>query len=200
MRGWAAALLVCALFPRGVGAQVYHWVDDQGTVRYATGPESVPERYRFEAWPVPVPRGPATAEGEPSPRSPAITTVRFTPGAAILVEARINGAGPVTLILDTGADRTVVAPAALWRLGIPTPNTFRAQIKGVTGVSPADAVWVDSLEVGSVSVGPLPLIVHDADLKQADGLLGRDFLSSFTVTIDPSANIVTLSRNQTPSP
>ncbi|MBI3458434.1 MAG: hypothetical protein HY002_21895 [Candidatus Rokubacteria bacterium] len=34
--------------------------------------------------------------------------------------------------------------------------------------------WVDSLEVGSVSVGPLPIIVHDADLKQTDGLFGRD--------------------------
>ncbi|MBI3456567.1 MAG: aspartyl protease family protein [Candidatus Rokubacteria bacterium] len=195
IRGWAAAsLLVCVLFPAGVCAQVYHWVDEQGTIHYATELESVPKRYRSGVRLVPVPRAPTAVEGEPSPPSAAITTIRFTPGAPILVEARINGAGPVTLVLDTGADRTVVAPVALWRLGIQTPNTFRAEIKGVTGASPADVVWVSAVEVGGLSVGPLPIVAHDAELPQADGLLGRDFLSFFTVTIDASASVVTLTR------
>jgi len=53
---------------------------------------------------------------------------------------------------------------------------------------------VSSLEVGNATAGPLPIVAHDADLRQADGLLGRDFLALFTVTIDANAGVVTVSR------
>jgi hypothetical protein len=68
-------------------------------------------------------------------------------------------------------------------------------IKGVTGMSYADAVWVTSIEVGEAKAGPFLVIVHDAGLKGADGLLGRDFLANFNVTIDPKEGIVTLMAN-----
>jgi hypothetical protein len=51
---------------------------------------------------------------------------------------------------------------------------------------------VASMEVGEAKVGPLRIIAHDADLKKADGLLGRDFLEHFTVTIDSRELVVTL--------
>jgi hypothetical protein len=35
-------------------------------------------------------------------------------------------------------------------------------------------------------------MAHDAALQNADGLLGRDFLDRFTVTIDSKAGVVTL--------
>jgi hypothetical protein len=44
-------------------------------------------------------------------------------------------------------------------------------------------------------VGPLAIVAHDAGLPQADGLLGRDFLSLFSVTIDARASVVTLEPN-----
>jgi hypothetical protein len=69
-----------------------------------------------------------------------------------------------------------------------------ARIRGVTGVTQADLVWVSTLEVGGMAAGPLPIVAHDAELGQADGLLGRDFLSRFTVTIDTTASLVTLTR------
>ncbi len=69
--------------------------------------------------------GPPLAGADPEPvappaasRSGAVTRIPFTPGSPILVSASIGGAGPVTLILDTGADRTMVSPGALGRLGI----------------------------------------------------------------------------------
>jgi hypothetical protein len=195
VRPWTVLLLLpCVLFPLTARAQLYEWVDEQGAINYTTEIERVPERYRSEIRLLSVPRAPAQAPAESAPPPPAAAMVAFpfTPGAPILVEARINGAGPVTLILDTGADRTVVAPSALARLGISTPNTLRAHIKGVTGGIRADLVWVSSLEVKGLSAGPLPIVAHDADLKQADGLLGRDFLSLFTVTIDTAASVVTL--------
>ena len=117
------------------------------------------------------------------------------PGSPVLVSARINGAGPVTLILDTGSGYTLIAPSVLGKLGVSTEAVGRGLLKGVTGMSYANAVWVSSVEVGEAKVGPLLVIAHDAGLTEADGLLGRDFLANFNVTIDSKERVVTLAPN-----
>jgi predicted aspartyl protease len=188
MRSWWGVLLsILTLLPASALAQMYRWVDDRGVVYYTNGLDTVPERFRSNAQPL---SSPAAASA--STPVPGVTTVSFTPGAPILVSAKINGGGPVTLILDTGAERTVVAPQALSRLGISIANVYRTEIKGVTGTSQADVVQVVSLEVGDAKVGPLFILAHDADLPQADGLLGRDFLDNFMVTINSKERVVTL--------
>ena len=164
-------------------------------VHYTTGIESVPERYRAAARAMAVSSVESPPPGAPAAARAGTTTIPFVAGAPILVAARINGAGPVTLILDTGADRTMVAPEALARLGIPTPNTYGAEVRGVTGATRADVLWIDSLDVGGARAGPLAIVAHDAGLPQADGLLGRDFLSLFSVTIDARESVVTLAPN-----
>jgi len=197
MRGWTAALiLISALFPGLASADIYYWVDDRGTQYYTTRLESIPEPYRSKAQLLPLPTSPpAPPELERSPSPKGLTKIPFTPGLPVLVSAKINGAGPIALILDTGSDRTLVTPAALQRLGISTENGPRGILKGVTGTSYVDAVWVSSVEVGEARVGPILIIAHDADLKAADGLLGRDFLAHFNVTIDSKERVVTLAPN-----
>ena len=52
---------------------------------------------------------------------------------------------------------------------------------------------IESLEVEGARFGPLMVISHDAGLGTGtDGLLGRDFLDHFIVTIDSSSRVVTL--------
>ncbi len=184
-----ALLLTLLLVPEPVLAQMYQWEDDRGTVHFTNELHRIPEPYRSRARFLP-----ASPMAPPAPTTPSagITRIPFAPGSPILVSARINGTGPVTLILDTGADRTMVAPLALSRLGISTVSAPRAEIKGVTGTVQGEVVQVASVEVGEATVGPLLIIAHDADLKLADGLLGRDFLEKFTVTIDQKEQVVTL--------
>jgi len=86
-----------------------------------------------------------------------------------------------------------VAAPALGRLGISTLNAPRAMIHGVTGSGQASVVQVSSVQVGEARVGPLGIVAHDVAIAQADGLLGRDFLEQFTVTIDAVEQTVTLS-------
>ncbi len=57
------------------------------------------------------------------------------------------------------------------------------------------AVWVNSVEVGEAKVGPVLIITHNANIEGADGLLGRDFLANFNVTIDSKEWVVTLAPN-----
>jgi predicted aspartyl protease len=160
-------------------------VDDEGAVHYSTGLESVPARHRPAAQPLAPVRGPAAAQAAP-------VAIPFTPGAPLLVEATVNGAGPVVLVVDTGADRTMIAPVALARLGIPVPETEAVIVRGVTGTARADLVWLESLGVAGLTVGPIPVVAHDAGLREADGLLGRDFLARHTITIDTVAHVLTI--------
>jgi hypothetical protein len=197
MQSWAKAIiLIFVLLPGLALAEIYYWVDDQGTQYYTTRLESIPEPYRSKAQPLPLPTSPLVPpELQSGPSQKGIAKIPFNPGSPVLVSAKINGAGPLTLILDTGADRTLVALSALWRLGISTEDAPRVMLRGVTGKSYGDAVWVSSVEVGEAKVGPLLIIAHDADLKGADGLLGRDFLANFNVTIDSKEHVVTLAPN-----
>ena len=175
-------------------AQLYRWTGDSGETHFGQGPESVPERYRNRA------RSIGTVDPPPAPSGPAVPTVTdgvtriaFAPGRPITVTARINGRGLVQLVLDTGADRTTIRPAALFGLGVSYRDAPRITIRGVTGTSPAYTVVLESLEVGGARVGPLRVISHDADLRDgADGLLGLDFLNYFRVTIDNARGVVEL--------
>jgi Aspartyl protease len=199
---FALILLVSslALPPGGLAdaptdVSVYRWVDDDGTLNYASGLDRVPERHRGSAELVPASPSeivPASPSEVVAPPAPIVSRLSFVPGAPILVSARIGGAGPVTMLLDTGADRTLVSPAVLLALGVPAEPGGTARIKGVAGGAEADVVWVSSLEVGDARTGPLPIIAHDAGLDRAQGLLGRDFLDRFRVTIDSQNGVVIL--------
>jgi len=170
--------------------QVYRW-EDQDALHFTNTYDRVPAPHRPQVGP-PLPVAPEPVALPAVPPLSGVTKIPYSPGSPILVTASIGGAGSVTLIRGTGADRTMVSPEALGRLGISYADGPRAEIKGVTGTSQGSMVEVNSIEIGQAKVGPLRIVAHDADLKKADGLLGRDFLEHFTVTIDSKEQQVTL--------
>lgn len=189
----ATLVLTLAVAP-AVSAQLYRWTDEQGETHFGQGPESVPQRYRDRARavgtvePPPVPSGPTSATV-----TDGVTRIAFTPGHPIMITARVNGQGSVVLMLDTGADATLISPAALVALRVSYRDAPRIQLRGVTGTSSAYLVTLESLEVGGARVGPIRVISHASETGGgAHGLLGRDFLNYFRVTIDNSRGVVEL--------
>ena len=194
--GWLRPLLIVLVLLAGpitAHAQMFRWMDDQGRVHFCEGLDCVPERFRTTARPMALPTPPPAPEGRKDGPPSGVTKIPFQPGKPILVNAKVNGGGPVTLMLDTGADTTVINPLALWRLGISTWFAPRAEIRGATGTTSVDIVRVQSIEVGEAKAGPLVVVAHDIDFKDADGLLGRDFLNHFNVNIDTAGGVVKLS-------
>jgi hypothetical protein len=198
--GIALGGLVCgAAAP--ASAQIYRWTDERGEVRFSQGINSVPSQARGGAVMMSTP-GQPSAPSAPTPAetvpanagAPAgVARIPFTPGRPIMVRARVNGGGTTQLILDTGAQGTVISPTALAALGISYRNAARGSIRGVTGETNVLAVRIESIEVEGARFGPLMVISHDAGLGSGtDGLLGRDFLDNFIVTIDSSSRVVTL--------
>src|SRR5262245_48264174 len=192
-----AALLIALALPVAAAAQTYRWTDDQGRVNYSQGLFSVPEPYRASARvvgsgePAPAAATSTTGAAPGAAAAPGVTRIPFTPGRPIMVSARVNGGGTADLMLDTGAQVTVINPQVLAALGVSMRNAQRSTLHGVTGSADAFTVTLESLDVAGAQVGPLHVVSHDSG-SGGDGLLGRDFLDKFTVTIDNSAGVVTL--------
>jgi predicted aspartyl protease len=187
MRVALAVLLVLAM-ATPAAAGLFRWTAPDGAVHYTSDLESIPEAYRAGAVDV---GAPAPNAAPPPPPVPAGTVLPFGGGGPVVVQARLNGVA-LSLLLDTGADRTVIAPAALARAGVDPGSGTPIRISGVTGSAAATLVAVPLLEVAGARVGPLSVIVHAVPSDSLDGLLGRDVLDAFTVTFDAAAGRVTL--------
>jgi predicted aspartyl protease len=109
-----------------------------------------------------------------------------------MVNATINGNTPAQLLLDTGADRTMINPRVLAAAGASlTRPVGSAVVSGVAGSQEMQFVTINSLEVAGATVGKLTVAAHGID-GAGDGLLGRDFLEHFSVNIDSAKGVVTL--------
>ena len=184
----AAAVLADVLMPTPAAAILYRWTDDSGVIHYTAEIQTVPaaRRDRVREIPTPQPRSGSAAPQEeqevPAETGTPNTVIKIAPGSPIVLPARLNGV-PLTLAVDTGADRTVISPAAMARAGL-TVSGPPITITGVTGATTALIGTVPLLDIAGARVGPLSVVVHDAGLQGTDGLVGRDVLDAFTLTLD----------------
>ena len=181
-----AVLVLATATP--AAAALFRWTAADGVTHYTSDLDSIPEAYRAGAVDI---GAPAARPVPPAAPIPSGLVVPFTGGAPVVVEARLNGV-LLRLLLDTGAERTVIAPAALARTGVDPALGTPVRISGVTGSAAATLVAVPLLEVAGARVGPLSVIAHAMPSDSLDGLLGRDVLDAFTVTFDAAAGRVTL--------
>jgi hypothetical protein len=189
--------VVLTALAQPVLAEIFRYTDERGQNSYVDGLENVPERYRgtavplgFRNLPAPPPSKDAAATARPS----GTTVIKYTPGQRIMVDVKINGGFSTQLLLDTGADRTMISPRVLTAAGVSiTKPVATGQITGVTGTDKISYVVVDSLEVGEAKVGKMPVGSYElAGTGTGDGLLGRDFLDQFKMTVDATKGEVTL--------
>jgi predicted aspartyl protease len=96
----------------------------------------------------------------------------------------INGVGPFRLVLDTGANRSVVIRSVADRIGIPVTHDNRARLHGVTGSSIVPTIHVDSIEVGDLWLDRQRLPIVEDVFGGAEGVLGADGLADKRVFID----------------
>jgi hypothetical protein len=119
-----------------------------------------------------------------------------------MVTVQVNGQ-PARFILDTGAERTMVTVAAVQRLGLDLDQWTGTTVMGIGGLVQHQNAIPRSLTLGGVAlrhptvlhdstlaVGPLPISSFDG--QRIDGLLGRDFLSAFDLSLDIPARRLTL--------
>jgi predicted aspartyl protease len=195
-----AALATVAPIP--ADAEIYRYADANGRSHYVDGIDSVPQEFRARAVPMGLrnARPGTTTEAAAVERPPAGsnvpkggTAIKYTPGQPIMVDVKINGSASAKLLLDTGADGTMINPRVLVAAGASLSRPVgTTRVTGVTGSDNVNFVVIESLEVGEARVGRMRVASYDVP-SAGDGLLGRDFLDRFSVNIDSTNGIVTLS-------
>ena len=121
---------------------------------------------------------------------------------APIVTLSANGHA-VTLILDTGAEKTVVTPDVAERIGAQRPSIeFQRRLRGITGDLPTHEVELHSFAAGEVAIPWRRVLVAPVKMTRVfptplDGLLGADALSDFDIDLDLPRHQMTFYRKQT---
>jgi len=184
-RGRLGALVAAlVLLAAPADGQLYRWTDGDGTVHYTTDVLAIPPAYRDHARDIGAPT-PGPVLEPPPPAAAAGVAIPYT-GGPLVVDASLNGV-PLRLLLDTGADRTLISPDAMTRAGYNTAGGVPIHIRGVTGDAIGMLVPVARLDVAGTGVGPVAVVVHALPGQAVDGLLGRDVLDSFSLTVDAAS-------------
>ena len=182
----------CCCLAAPAAGDLYRWTDAEGTVHYTGDLASIPPTFRDTATPLNTPQ----ARPIPPPTANEPVALKVSPGAPITVEARLNGVA-LTLIVDTGADRTVISPEVIERAGLAGGAGRSVQVIGVTGTSTATLVTLPLLDVAGARIGPIVVVAHALPSTfrgsdAVDGLLGRDVLDAFTLSVDTASGRATL--------
>jgi len=106
----------------------------------------------------------------------------------LTVPVRIGVNGPYDFLIDTGAERTVLARGLAERLGL-IPNG-RATLVGVAGSIPVDLVDVAEVKLGTRSFFDLSAPLLEGAHIGADGIIGLDGLQNQRVLIDFKRNLI----------
>ena len=114
----------------------------------------------------------------------------------IFVEAKLNQKANGTLLLDTGATRTVLKPEIASILNI-TPETDAPTYSIVLAdgsIIEVPFVILEEIIIGKSIVNNLTVGIYPVipDTSVADGILGYDFFSLFKFSIDRQNEILTL--------
>ena len=127
------------------------------------------------------------ASAEQTNQKKEVVKFRLRDGYLIVVQAKVNGAGPFSFLLDTGSTRTVIDPDLARELQVPVVG--EAAVTTVLHYRQDKLVRLQNVRLGEASVSGLGAIV-DKLVRQKilapgiRGVLGEDFLSRFDYLID----------------
>lgn len=112
--------------------------------------------------------------------------------ARLLTPVYLNGHGPYRFLVDTGAQRSVLAEDLAARLRLPLCS--RVLLEGIVRAQPAREVRIRRLAAGRVLCPDLRVPTLPRAELQADGYLGLDVLNGHRVVFDFNAHRLTIEK------
>jgi predicted aspartyl protease len=114
----------------------------------------------------------------------------------------IDGQGPFRLVLDTGANRSVVTHTVVQQLGRDLTDSKTVKIHGITGQAHVPIMEIDSLEVGDMLLEGRKLPVVQDVFGGAEGALGTEGFADKRIFIDFRRDAISIlrSRREPPPP
>jgi predicted aspartyl protease len=130
------------------------------------------------------------ADREPDmtlPASPVVVPIEVVYGGLVFAKVTINGT-PLSFVVDTGAEATVLNASRLDKLGLSSIGSFATGAGGgdvVLSFVPQVTTQLGDAKVSDQIVVAIPLDHLERPLQRPlDGILGYDFLSRFVIELD----------------
>jgi hypothetical protein len=205
------AALMLSFCPLGYSTEYYTWTDAGGNIHISDSLENVPEQYRNQVKSktfgneTSTPAGPAEGaypqqdyrpderRGERQPKRYEVPYVPYEGSAKrVIINAVFNGTVTGRLAIDTGAPGTVISSELAGKIGLFDEEMGKLRITtgGIGGSAPAVRSIVDTIQVGGAKIDFVPVTIIAPISSAFDGLLGLDFVSSYSVTIDAKRKVV----------
>jgi predicted aspartyl protease len=112
----------------------------------------------------------------------------------LTTDVYLNGRGPYRFLVDTGAERTLIAAELAAQLALPQGR--RVIVEGILREAPAVLVEIERLRIGSLACPPLQVPVLPRAMLGVDGYLGLDVLDGHRVIFDFRTRTLTVTRPQ----
>ncbi len=122
----------------------------------------------------------------------------------IFVEMSVNNHSGLVFLLDTGANRSAIDLKTAGTLNLPITGT--GKVEGTAGTIEVKQVLVKSIFLGKARARDLNLSSYDLSGSlvppgmHLDGILGYDFLRSFSVSVDFARRTITFSPRAAANP
>ncbi|MDP3659631.1 retroviral-like aspartic protease family protein [Phenylobacterium sp.] len=132
----------------------------------------------------------------PPPSDGAVLAAEADTARRMTAPVFLNGAGPYAFVVDTGANRSVLAAEVAARIG--APGAGDAEIHGIAGAEPAPLALINRLSVGAVSSRRVRMPLLAQSRLGAQGLLGVDVLRNRRVELDFEHNELRIDDSRRP--
>ena len=183
---WASPLASTSQNPRSTG-ELYKWIDGDVKIHFTDEISNIPAEYRDQVEAGSRQRTRGTPSG-PTPAAPSVATPAnknsfplLAVGNRMFVDVVLNGTVKARLLVDTGAEMTVISSRLAQRLSLNPKNTWFVPIRGVSGGALAFLSKVRSIAVGEATVSDVDVYVYDTGM---DGILGMTFLGEFDFSMN----------------
>jgi hypothetical protein len=206
-----AALL--SLHPMAIAGDFYKWTDENGTIHFSDSPADVPPKYQDrikkdkfkEAAKSPVKSKSAdgstevkeslsSGNGEEQQLKRYEIPYKAYEGTAkrVIISVAFNNSITAPMTLDTGAPGMVIFPQLAERLGIFDEDEGKLLVMagGIGGSVPAVRTIIDTVQVGGARDHFVPTTVTPSISDSFEGLIGMDFMSNYSINIDPSKRVL----------
>jgi predicted aspartyl protease len=131
--------------------------------------------------------------GASSPVTASVVPFEWRQESRIVVPLYLDGTGPWRFLVDTGSSRSAISEALAAKIGMPLVAQTALATDGRTSMRPV--ARLTNLAVGCARAQALLApTLSPADVRQLGagivGVLGQDFLSRFSYTLDYRANLL----------
>lgn len=114
----------------------------------------------------------------------------------IAAPVMINGQGPFRMILDTGANQSVITTRVADVLGLPLVPDTKVLLHGVTGSAVVPFVQLQSMQTGDLIQENIRVAVLGTVMGGADGILGSQGFGGLRITVEFDRDRITIEQSR----